>query len=476
MRPLSSIGIGSCSSSPISTSSTTTFEAKISSPVSGVHSTWISSPDLNCLRAAARTASLTASMTMSRSMPCSLQTASILCPMDALINFFVFGSGRPALALFRARRRHRLFSCYSVVVRAPATSRGALPFLCEPELFLNIYLQVRLGDLGEGDADAPRSLVVEEDVFALDPADAPAEVALPADGAARLHLRHLPREALVVAQPVEPALQTRRGDLQGVGAGDEVLDVEHGADVRAHPGAVRVGDAARLVDEDADDRRARPAGEFDVDEFDAALRARGGLYGKPARVATRQKEGRGRRAGGRGRAPRAADVGVKPRARQGVFNRPPPAAYCNLALTTSLTVRPSALRPARRACAAFITAPISFIVEAPVSAIASATACSISSRGAARGRYSSMTAISARSFSANSARPAFSYCSTESRRCLTSDWSTFVSSSSDNSPPFSISRFCTAAFTIRKVDSRDASFDFIAAVMSLVIRSFRVMA
>src|SRR5215213_10982648 len=75
----------------------------------------------------------------------------------------------------------------------------------EPELLLDVYLQIRLRDLGEGDADAPRSLVVEQDVPALDPLDAPAEVALPRDGAARLHLRHLPRKALVVVQPVEPA-------------------------------------------------------------------------------------------------------------------------------------------------------------------------------------------------------------------------------------------------------------------------------
>ena len=32
-----------------------------------------------------------------------------------------------------------------------------------------------------------------------------------------------------------------------------------------------MGDAARLVDEDADDGGARAAGEFDVDQFEAAL-------------------------------------------------------------------------------------------------------------------------------------------------------------------------------------------------------------
>src|SRR5687767_132598 len=55
----------------------------------------------------------------------------------------------------------------------------------------------------------------------------------------------------------------------------------------------------------------------------------------------------------------------------------------SLALTTSLTVLPSAFLPASAACAAFMTLPMSFIEEAPVSLIAAATAASISSRDAA---------------------------------------------------------------------------------------------
>lgn len=47
--------------------------------------------------------------------------------------------------------------------------------------------------------------------------------------------------------------------------------------------------------------------------------------------------------------------------------------------TASLTVRPSAFLPARAACTAFITFPISCMDAAPVSAMAAATACSISS-------------------------------------------------------------------------------------------------
>src|SRR5215207_5304017 len=63
----------------------------------------------------------------------------------------------------------------------------------ESELLFNVYLQIRLRDLGEGDADAPRGLVFEQNLVALDPLDAPAEVALAADGPAGLQLRRPPR-------------------------------------------------------------------------------------------------------------------------------------------------------------------------------------------------------------------------------------------------------------------------------------------
>ena len=62
------------------------------------------------------------------------------------------------------------------------------------------------------------------------------------------------------------------------------------------------------------------------------------------------------------------------------------AYHDNFDLTKSLTMRPSAAFPARRANVAFMTAPISFIVEAPVSTTAAATASSISAGVAACGR------------------------------------------------------------------------------------------
>src|ERR1051325_5210465 len=102
-----------------------------------------------------------------------------------------------------------------------------LPLLREPELLFNVNLKVRLRDLGDGDADAPRGLVFKQNLFALDPLDAPAEVALAADGVPGLHLRQTPRELLEVFAAVEPALKSRRGDFEGVRARDEVLHVEH---------------------------------------------------------------------------------------------------------------------------------------------------------------------------------------------------------------------------------------------------------
>src|SRR5437588_2013769 len=148
------------------------------------------------------------------------------------------------------------------------------------ELLFDVNLQVRLGDLREGHAGAPRSPVVEQNPLALDRQDAPVEVALTIDGPARLQPRQPPGEALVVPAAVESAFQPRRGDFQRVSAGDEVFNVEDCTDVLAQLRAVFVGDAARLVNEDAHYRRARPPGHLHVDEFEAALAC--GALGDPA--------------------------------------------------------------------------------------------------------------------------------------------------------------------------------------------------
>src|SRR5918993_63541 len=183
MRPISSIGIGSWSTSPSSTSS----------------------PSLNCLRAAARTASFIAEMTSSRSMPFSLHSASMLCPMVALIIFSrqwpVSGwsvsetsdAARPAPLLFSCL----LFDCPTRRLFLLRRLQLPLALLGEPELLFHVHFEVRLDDAVERDEDAPAGLVVEHYVVALDADDAPAEVALHAHGPPRLHLRHAAREPLV---------------------------------------------------------------------------------------------------------------------------------------------------------------------------------------------------------------------------------------------------------------------------------------
>src|ERR1044071_1936299 len=101
-------------------------------------------------------------MTTSRSMPFSLQTASMLCPMDALIVF----KGR-GLDAGGCRK-----TCWPYPLVSSPCFLLPLPLLREPELLFNVYLKIRLRDLRDGDADAPRGLVFKQNVFALDPLDA----------------------------------------------------------------------------------------------------------------------------------------------------------------------------------------------------------------------------------------------------------------------------------------------------------------
>ena len=77
--------------------------------------------------------------------------------------------------------------------------------------------------------------------------------------------------------------------------------------------------------------------------------------------------------------------------------------------------------------------------------------------------------ISAASLSAISWRPPLVNCSTESLCCLIKVASTCCDSFSSSSAIFSIFLFMSAVFTMRKVESRTSSRDFIAATMSFWI-------
>jgi hypothetical protein len=72
-------------------------------------------------------------------------------------------------------------------------------------------------------------------------------------------------------------------------------------------------------------------------------------------------------------------------------------------------------------------------------------------------------------------RPAFSNCSAESSRCLTSACTIFTASASSSGARLSISRFLSAAFVMRSAPTRSASCAFIAAVRSPVIVSTSAM-
>src|SRR5688572_9252805 len=63
----------------------------------------------------------------------------------------------------------------------------------------------------------------------------------------------------------------------------------------------------------------------------------------------------------------------------------------------------------------------------------------------------------------------------ESRRCLISDASTWSTSASSSSRPFSTPLFMIAAFIIRSAERRAASLAFIAAVMSALTLSLSAM-
>src|SRR3546814_11086057 len=51
-------------------------------------------------------------------------------------------------------------------------------------------------------------------------------------------------EALEIGRLHQRPVEARRGDFQAIGAGDRILDIEHGADRAADIGAIVDGDAA----------------------------------------------------------------------------------------------------------------------------------------------------------------------------------------------------------------------------------------
>src|SRR5215471_3881263 len=268
MRPSSSMGIGKSRASPTSTSSppssrassidnsvdgsatcsTTTFDADSSRPASGVQSTWMSSPPLNCFLAAARTASLIASITRSRSMPCSWHRASMFCAMLVLIYVNVSAT---------------------IVSNQVSIDSFALPRLTKFAIHINF--QICLRDRIKGNLYASAGSILDNYVAGFYPGNPAAEISLVADCRTGLNFCGAAGKPFVLGRFIKAALKPGRRNLQRVGRVDEILDVQHGADLRTDFRAIVVRYAAGLINEHSDDRVAFRTGNFGMDHLKSVV-------------------------------------------------------------------------------------------------------------------------------------------------------------------------------------------------------------
>src|ERR1043166_8616692 len=277
MRPSSSIGKGNNSASPsstsspassrassiessvagFSTSSTITFEAESSIPVSEFQSTWMSSPERNCFLAAARTASFIASITRSRSIPCSWQSASMFCAIDELISVSLFvwlGAG-----LNRVVEPIQLFLYFSLFIT------------CASQFRFDIHLEVGLRDDLERHSHAPISSVFKDHFVTVYAEQLAANIALAVDRLPGFQLRVTTGEAFVVGTFIQTTFQPRRRYFQCVGSVDEVFDVQNRAQMRADFRTILVGYTLGLVNEDTNNGLVLGAGNFRVHQLEAMV-------------------------------------------------------------------------------------------------------------------------------------------------------------------------------------------------------------
>src|SRR5438067_6224876 len=277
MRPSSSIGIGSSSASPTSTSSppssrassiessveasatssTTTFDAASSRPVSGLQSTWMSSPPLNCFFAAARTASLIASITKSRSMPCSWQRASMFWAMLVLMSTLVDELSISVRALLSILLYQIPISCF-VLSRLP-------------EFLFDVHFQICFRYIGKRNREATTRLVFKDNILILNPNNLAAKVPLVINCRTRLQLRLASRKPLVIRELVKPALDARRRNFQRISRVNEILDVQNRADLRAHPRTIVVSHSTGFINEHSNYRVTFRASEFRVNQLNSVV-------------------------------------------------------------------------------------------------------------------------------------------------------------------------------------------------------------
>src|SRR6266850_129984 len=180
----------------------------------------MSSPDLNCFFAAARTASFIASITRSRSIPCSWQSASMFCAIDELM-----------------------------------------------ELSLSHCLGYRL----QGNLHSPIGTIFKQDGFTIQTQQAAAKIALTLNQLTRLHFCQASGKTLVIRTLVESSFDSRRRHFQSVGRVNEVFYVENRAEMKTHCRAIFVSNTLRLINEDTHNGLIVRAGNFRVYQFDSVV-------------------------------------------------------------------------------------------------------------------------------------------------------------------------------------------------------------
>jgi hypothetical protein len=147
-----------------------------------------------------------------------------------------------------------------------------------PEFLFDVDFQVRFRDVANRNPYSAAGVIFKNYFAVSQPYDSAAKVPLVLNRRATFDFREMSRKPLVIRRPVQPALDPGTGNFQCVSRVDEILHVQHSAQVMTHIRAIVVRDTSRLVNEHSDYRVAFRAGDFRVNQFDAVVD--GGLLGK----------------------------------------------------------------------------------------------------------------------------------------------------------------------------------------------------
>src|SRR5215510_3457224 len=290
----------------------------------------MSSPERNCFLAAARTASFIASITRSLSIPCSWQSASIFCAIDELMFF-----------------QYRSYRSYRTYLRAA-------------QLLADVNLQIGFSNQIQRNSHLPVSPVLKKHVVAIHSQQTTPKIALPINWLPGFHLRLAARETFEIGPFVQASLETGRRYLQSVGGVDEIFYIQNRPQMSAHFRAILVGYTVRLINEYTNNRLVLRAGYFGVNQLEAVVDCY--LFSQFLNPCYNRfvchchfRGSRPKRKSGREThrtRPRAFEQAVNYTERPGFKQPRSRVVYraLKLALTTSLTIRPSAFLLAKAAC------------------------------------------------------------------------------------------------------------------------------